>query len=919
MRDYPPPAEYAKMLGNPQSVKIAFKDKLLRTAEVEKDSNQLPRARSGAFAVVYRAFLPDGSSRAVRLFLKDGDDRQERYQAVHDHLSRQSLSCLVPFTYVADSFRAADGQWYPLMTMDWVKGETLFDWLQHRATAGDQKSLRSVTEQWQRTIQDLSRAQIAHGDLQHGNIMITPSGDVKLVDYDGMCVPKLVGRRNLEIGVEPYQHPQRDGETKLTLSLDNFSSAFIYVGLRAVAAEPTLWDEFVVRPEYDKMLFRKEDFDDPKHSPIFQRLRRSPDADVQRLATTLHELSRVRIDQVPFLDDLLFSWDQVRMVLDQRDFDAAIALVSRGSKKLTDAPAPLQPRLREAEQRVAKLGVLATAVTAGDEARMAAEVVSPLLKDYPKAAEALAAAADAAAVLAAIGRLEAARKAGRFRDLVREWDAALAVLRKPKGSLRKSVAGFEADVASWRRRNSACDTVLVAVKAADPDVAALVAAWQELARLGGHPESDPHKPLVEKLVEREKAWRKFAAGGTAVDEATDRTVVAAWNEAAFTGWPKAQAERPRVAEAQARLKAAAAIAQVASQPPTAAGEQHLVSLAASVPAGYSTAIANRLDMAQRRLAARDQLAVAIAADSDSGITAAAKGLQSVQAEFLIEPTRKPRIDVAIRREAILEKLRKIPPSYPNAQAAQWDLRLLGAWEAKALEGCREAAAWEAAVATATRRKQLIADLDRAVASRDAFRAADIAAEPAIQGYPHSDTVRRFLQDAGRDVAAVRGMLDALQRDDRARFAAAFSARVIREHSGTFLPHWEKLLAWTKSEVLPVERIGLGFPVGIKPVEVRPGGSRDFVRCTLRWKWPEPRHSDECRVLLCRSKPSATASPDDTASLLKIPKTRELYQSAGGYHAQQVNAIWKGCYAVVWAKVDLGETALWSEPLILGKV
>ncbi|NQW48228.1 MAG: hypothetical protein HQ464_10745, partial [Planctomycetes bacterium] len=73
------------------------------------------------------------------------------------------------------------------------------------------------------------------------------------------------------------------------------------------------------------------------------------------------------------------------------------------------------------------------------------------------------------------------------------------------------------------------------------------------------------------------------------------------------------------------------------------------------------------------------------------------------------------------------------------------------------------------------------------------------------------------------------------------------------------------------------------------------------------------------VLLCRSKPSTTASPDDTASLLKIPKTRELYQSAGGYHAQQVNAIWKGCYAVVWAKVDLGETALWSEPLILGKV
>lgn len=919
MRDYPPPAEYAKMLGNPQSVKIAFKDKSLRTAEVEKDSNQLPRARSGAFAVVYRAFLPDGSSRAVRLFLKDGDDRQERYQAVYDHLSRQSLPCLVSFDYAADSFRAADGQWYPMMTMDWVKGETLYDWLQHRATAGDQKAIRSVTEQWQRTIQDLNRAQIAHGDLQHGNIMITASGDVKLVDYDGMCVPKLVGRRNLEIGVEPYQHPDRNGDTKLTLSLDNFSSVFIYVGLRALAAEPRLWDEFVVRPEYDKMLFRKEDFDDPKNSPLFQRLRRSPDADVQRLASSLHELSRVRIDQVPFLDDLLFSWDQVRMVLDQRDFDAAIALVSRGNKKVSDAPAPLQSLLKDAEQKVAKLADLAKAVAAGDEAKMAAAVGSPLLKGYPKAADALAEAADAAAVLAAIGRLEAARKAGRGRDLVREWDAALPVLRKPKGSLRKSVAGFEAEVESWRRRNAACDIVLAAVKAADPDVAALVAAWQDLARLGGHPESDPHKPLVEKLVEREKAWRKFAAAGTVVDEATDRALVTAWNEAAFAGWPKAQAERPRVSQAQARLKAAAAIAQAASQPPTAAGEQHLVGLAASVPAGYAATIASRLDLARRRLAARDQLTTAISADSDTGITAAVNALQAVQGDFLIDPARRPRIDIAIRREAILEKLRKIPASYPNAQAAQWDSRLLAAWDAKALEGCREAAAWDTAVASAIRRKQLVADLDRAVAGRDAFRAADIAADPAIQGYPHSDAVRRFLHDAGRDVAAVRGMLDALERDDRAAFVSAFSARVIREHSGTFQPHWEKLVALTKSEILPVERIGLGFPVGIKPVEVRPGGSRDFVRCTLRWKWPEPRHTDECRVLLCRSKPAATASPDETASLLKIPKTRELYQSAGGYHAQQVNALWKGCYAIVWAKVDLGQTVLWSEPLILGKV
>ncbi len=92
-----------------------------------------------------------------------------------------------------------------------------------------------------------------------------------------------------------------------------------------------------------------------------------------------------------------------------------------------------------------------------------------------------------------------------------------------------------------------------------------------------------------------------------------------------------------------------------------------------------------------------------------------------------------------------------------------------------------------------------------------------------------------------------------------------------------------------------------------------------MRCTLRWRWPEPRYTDECRVLVCRDKPGVAASPDETPSLLKIPKTRKLYESAGGFHAQQFSALWKGCYVVVWAKVDLGSTLLWSEPLVLGKV
>jgi len=907
------------MLTSAPGIRVAFKDAAFHGADIEKTRLGLPRARAGAFAVVYRAFMPDRSSCAVRLFLKDGDDRQDRYRLVSEHLGRHTLSCLVPFTYAADSFRAADGQWYPMMTMEWVKGETLFDWLQTRAGSGDTRSIKAVTDKWRATIKDLNRAQIAHGDLQHANVMITDTGEIKLVDYDGMCVPKLVGRRNLETGVEPYQHPTRDGNTQLSLSLDNFSSAFIYVGLRALSADPRLWHDFVVQPNYDKMLFRKEDFADPRNSALIQRLRRSPEADVQRLATSLVELAHLPIDKVPFLDELLFSFDQVRVLLDQRDFDAAVEVLTRNQKQVTDAPTDLQARITDAQNRVAKLSELQSAVSSGNERGMATLVGSPLLQGYPKAGDALAAAADAPAVVQALEKLNAAKSGGRWRDLVREWDSALAVLKRPKGSLRKSVAAFAAEVDSWRDRNGLCDDVLRLLRSPDPDAAALVVSWKRLTGLGGHPDCDPQRPAVEALIERETAWQAFDKVGRVVDEATDKSLVASWNDALFRGWQRAEAERPRVDQALARLRNVQAVTQTAAGTVTAAGEEQVVTLAAALPAGYSSAIDARTDTARKRIKALAALSTALANDSDSEIVVAHRALESLQAASLAEPSRQTRVSQALKREAILEKLRKIPANYSVSQAAQWDAKLLTVWDNGLLRECRDAKAWIPALEAASRRKALLAELDSAVAGGNAFRAHDITREPCLAGYPFAGTIARYLAQAAMDVGAVRGMQDAIKAGDHDAFARSFSARILRENAAAFADQWSTVVEWTRTHVLPPGRLGLASPVGARAVEAKQAGTNGYLRCILRWKWPEPRFTDECRVLICRNRPAERASPDAVTAVLKIPKTRELYQSGGGYHTQQIDAAAKGCYAVVWARIDLGSETLWSEPLVLGKV
>lgn len=913
---WPTLAQFNTMMQNPA---VAFRDAALKSVTIERDAVGLPRARSGAFAVVYRAMFPNQESMAVRVFSSDIPARRERYKAIFDHLSQHSLGCLVPFTYSDNGFRASDGKWYPLITMEWVKGDTLFDWLQKRSGSNDGRAIGGVSDKWRDTVQQLGKAQIAHGDLQHANVMITDTSEIKLVDYDGMCVPKLIGLKNEEIGVEPYQHPQRDGNTQLTLTLDNFSSAFIYVGLKALSAEPRLWHDFVAQPEYDKILFRKEDFTDPSKSALFGRLRRSPDGDVQRLATRLCELWRVRIDEVPKLDELLFSFEQVKVLLDKRDFDDALAMLTRNNKQPQDAPPDLQPRITDAQQRVAKRVELEAAVNAADESRMAAVVVSPLLQGYPRAADALAMAVDAPAVVQSIRKLEAARTAKNWRQLVAEWDVALPVLKKPKGSLRKSVAGYEADVGLWREKNSLCDQLLTCLKASEPDAAILADLWKKLAERGGHPECDGHKPTVDTLIQRDRAWRSFQQVPKTAAESADKAIVAAWNESLFRGWPRAESERGRVDLAKKQLDAFAAFSKAAQAALARHGEEQVIALADSLPRGYSDVVTSRLELAQKRLAAIAALEAALAADSDSELASAFRQLESLKATVLADRSAHDRIQTAVKREAVLATLRQLPTTYVPSQAPQWDKKLLAAWDDKLFEGCRDAAAWRPAYEEAGRRQTLLKKLTDAIAKGDTLRGSQIVEDKCLSGYAFDDGTRRWIDSARADASSVRGMLDGLGSANRGQFASSFNARLIRSHASSLQPEWTKVLEWVKSDVLPIGRLGLAPPRAQRPLEIEKSVNQKASRCTMRWNWPEVRFSDECRVMICRHRPVAGESPDSISAWLDFPMTREMYQSAGGFRRQKIDATWQGSYVVVWAKIDLGSEVLWSEPLVLGKV
>jgi len=172
----------------------------------------------------------------------------------------------------------------------------------------------------------LREAQMAHADLQHGNVLLVPlpTGQLalRLIDYDGMHVPSLAGTRSAEVGHPNYQHPQRLREGTYSAEVDRFSHLAIYSSIRCLRARPELWQQF---SGGDNLLFRAADFAEPGSSEVFRTLWALPNAGARAMVGRLALACVRRLDEVPLLEEVVSGGRVVP--LERREHAAVDALL----------------------------------------------------------------------------------------------------------------------------------------------------------------------------------------------------------------------------------------------------------------------------------------------------------------------------------------------------------------------------------------------------------------------------------------------------------------------------------------------------------------------------------------------------------------------------------------------------------------
>ena len=249
-----------------ENKEILVLDEHAKNGTFRRDAKGRLIAYTGGFSVVFPYEYTDGSMWAFRCWHSDINNTRKRYEIISEAIQKAHLDFLCEFEYIEKGINV-EGNIYSTTRMRWVDGKTIKDYICQNRYSKDK--LSTLADNFLKMTQALHNQSLAHGDLQHGNIMVNEENQLYLVDYDSFYCPTLKGEEDTVTGLPDYQHPARRNNMSVSEKLDYFSELIIYLSILAIAENPYLVNKYKVE-DADRLLFSKEDFEDITNSQIYE-------------------------------------------------------------------------------------------------------------------------------------------------------------------------------------------------------------------------------------------------------------------------------------------------------------------------------------------------------------------------------------------------------------------------------------------------------------------------------------------------------------------------------------------------------------------------------------------------------------------------------------------------------------------------
>ena len=234
------------------------------------DNHGEPYRSSGAFAVVFKMKDPKtGRNYALKCFTDEQDGRGEAYRQIAEELEFVDSTYITAVKYLEQELfvdSSCNDEVFPVLLMDWVDGETMETYVaDHYA---DSHAMAMLCYRFCEMAAWLRAQSFAHGDIKPDNIMVRPDGALTLVDYDGMYVAAMKGRKSPTIGTKDFAHPLRTIDD-FDETIDDFALAVIALSLKAISLAPSLYTTYGAS---DRLLFAASDFLELSKSKVLAAL-----------------------------------------------------------------------------------------------------------------------------------------------------------------------------------------------------------------------------------------------------------------------------------------------------------------------------------------------------------------------------------------------------------------------------------------------------------------------------------------------------------------------------------------------------------------------------------------------------------------------------------------------------------------------